>query len=108
RVFLMTNKGERDLVELVLFDLESGDEDLVERDPDDESDFAGAIFTDLTDELLATYYIGDRVRIYARDQEFAADLEFLRANLPRGDDEGRAKDAGNGPARCRPRLRLPF
>ncbi len=85
RVFLMTNKGERDLVELVLFDLESGDEDLVERDPDDESDFAGAIFTDLTDELLATYYIGDRVRIYARDQEFAADLEFLRANLPEGD-----------------------
>src|SRR5690606_4610093 len=85
RVFLMTNKGERDLVELVLFDLESGDEDLVERDPDDESDFAGAIFTDLTDGRLVTYYLGDRVRIYARDQEFAADLEFLRANLPEGD-----------------------
>lgn len=85
RVYLMTNEGDRNLVELVLFDLETGETQLVERDPEGESDFAGAVFSEKTDEILATYYVGDRVRIYPHDEEFGEDLEFLRENLPDGD-----------------------
>lgn len=85
RVYLSTNRGDRDLTELVLLDIESGEETLVERDPEGESDFSGVIFSEKTDEVLATYFIGDRVRIYPRDDEFAADLAFLRERLPEGD-----------------------
>ena len=84
-VYLLTNKGSRDLAELVRFDLATGQETLIEKDPENQSDFAGAVFSDKTDELLATYYIGDRVRIYPHQKEFADDLDFLKENLPAGD-----------------------
>jgi len=85
KVYMMTNAGDRDLTELVLFDLEAGEETLVERDPEGESDFSGAVFSDRTDEILATYYVGDRIRIYPHDEEFGSDLDFLRSELPEGD-----------------------
>ncbi len=85
KVYMTTNKGDRNLTEFVLFNLETGEESLVERDPANESDFSGAIFSDKTDEILATYYVGDRVRIYPRDDEFASDFQFLREQLPDGD-----------------------
>lgn len=85
KVYTITNKGDRDLTEFVLLDLETSEETLVERDPRNESDFSGAVFSDKTDELLATYYIGDRVRIYPHEEDFAADLQFLRDQLPDGD-----------------------
>ncbi len=85
KVYMTTNKGDRNLTEFVLFDLDTGDETVVERDPENESDFSGAVFSDKTDEILATYYVGDRVRIYPKDDEFASDFEYLRENLPEGD-----------------------
>src|SRR5690606_6477523 len=83
--YFVTNRGERDLTELVLFDPETGEEELVERDPEDEADFGGALFSEATDEILMTYYAGDRIRIYPATDEAAADLTFLRENLPDGD-----------------------
>ena len=85
RVYMQTNKGDRDLVELVLFDPATGDEALVERDPEGQVDFGGAVFSDVTDELLATYYNGDRLRVYPQDPAWGADLAFLRAELPDGE-----------------------
>jgi dipeptidyl aminopeptidase/acylaminoacyl peptidase len=85
RVYMITNKGDRDLTELVLFDPATGEEELVERDPANEADFGGALFSQATDELLATYYVGDRVRIYPQNDEVAADLDFLRRTLPEGE-----------------------
>lgn len=84
RLYLRTNKGERDLAELVLFDPEAGTETLVERDPEGQADFAGAVFSE-DDELLATVYLGDRLRIYPKDETFARDLERLREQLPEGE-----------------------
>jgi len=85
RVYLTTNRGDRDLIELVLFDPETGDETFVERDPEGEADFGGAAFSDRTEELIATYYVGDRLRIYPKTEELAQDLEFLRSQLPEGE-----------------------
>lgn len=85
RVYLATNKGESDLVELVLFDPATGATELVERDPAGEVDFAGAIFSRANDELIATQYVGDRVRFHTRDQQFSRDLERLKVALPNTD-----------------------
>jgi dipeptidyl aminopeptidase/acylaminoacyl peptidase len=84
RLYFQTNKGDRDLTELVLFDPASGAETLIEGDPEGQVDFGGALFSE-DDELLATVYVGDRVRIYPKDAGFARDLENLREQLPEGE-----------------------
>lgn len=86
RCYLLTNKGaDVDLIGLALIDVQSGQVEQVESDPEGEVDFAGAVFSEDTDELLATYYQGDRQRIYPRDENFAKDLENLRRQLPDGE-----------------------
>jgi dipeptidyl aminopeptidase/acylaminoacyl peptidase len=80
RVYMSTNKGS-DLQRLVLFHPQTQETELVEKDPEGEVDFGGAIFSDATDELAATVYNGDRQRIYPKSEAFAQDLEFLRNNL---------------------------
>jgi dipeptidyl aminopeptidase/acylaminoacyl peptidase len=85
RVYVATNKGDRDLAELVLLDPETGDTELVERDPEGKVDFTNAIFSRATDELIATSYTGSRLRIYPKDSAFENDLANIRKALPRGD-----------------------
>ncbi len=85
RVYMVTNKGDADLMRLELFDPATGEEELVESDPENEVDFGDAIFSETTDELVATAYVGDRTRWYPKSDEFARDLERARAELPDGD-----------------------
>lgn len=85
RVYMATNKGDRDLAELVLLDPETGEMEFVERDPEGEVDFTNAIFSRATDELIATSYNGSRLRIYPKDPTFEKDLAAIRKALPRGD-----------------------
>lgn len=82
QVYFMTNKGDRDLTELTLLDPETGRETFVERDPEGRVDFGGAGFSDATEELTATVYVGDRVRIYPRSDQIRRDLEILRSRFP--------------------------
>jgi len=71
RVYMLTNKGDDvDLTRLILFDPNTGEEQFVESDPEGQVDFAGAAFSDVTGELLATVYVGDRVRIYPKTKAF--------------------------------------
>jgi dipeptidyl aminopeptidase/acylaminoacyl peptidase len=84
-VYLISNIGDVDLAQLMLMDVESGVMQFVESDPENEVDLGGATFHPDTDELLATAYVGDRVRIYPRT-EFAARLwENMRKALPAGE-----------------------
>jgi dipeptidyl aminopeptidase/acylaminoacyl peptidase len=86
RAYLVTNKGEDvDLMRLVLFDPGTGEEELIEMDPEGEADYSGAIFSNVTDELLATYYVGDRMRVYYHNDEFERHFTHLNENLPDGD-----------------------
>jgi hypothetical protein len=86
RVYMLTNKGKGiDLLRLVLFDPETGKEELVESDPMNRVDFGGPMFSDVTDELIATTYEDERSRIYWRDKSFEADYELLKKNLPNKD-----------------------
>ena len=82
RVYLETNKGDRDLTQLVLFDPESGKEELVEADPLKRVDFGNPIFSEQSEELIATVYRDDRTRIYWRDKAWEADYKLLKAKLP--------------------------
>ncbi len=85
RVYMLTNKGEGvDLARLILFNPETGAEEFVESDPERRVDFGGAEFSDVTDEIIATYYVGDTVRIYPKTKEAERDLELLREKLPEG------------------------
>ncbi len=85
RLYLSTNKGERDLQELVLLDVKTGKETLVDRDPERKVDFGFAQFSEATDELIATAYTDARVRIYAKHPAFEKDLRAIRAAIPDGD-----------------------
>jgi dipeptidyl aminopeptidase/acylaminoacyl peptidase len=82
RVYMETNKGDRDLTQLVLFDPESGKEELVETDPLKRVDFGSPIFSEVTDELIGTSYRDDRTRFYWRDKAWEADYKLLKAKLP--------------------------
>jgi dipeptidyl aminopeptidase/acylaminoacyl peptidase len=82
RLYFQANKGDVDLTRLVLLDLATGKEEVVESDPDGRVDFGSAVFSDVTDELVGTVYVDDRTRYYWRDPAFKADYEWLRGRLP--------------------------
>jgi dipeptidyl aminopeptidase/acylaminoacyl peptidase len=82
RVYMQTNKGDVDLTRLVLFDPETGKDELVESDPMNRVDFGNAIFADATDELVGTAYEDERVRLYFRDKGWEADYKFLQGKFP--------------------------
>lgn len=81
-VYMETNKGNRDLMQLVLFDPDTGKEQLVESDPMKRVDFGGALFSEVTEELVATTYTDERERIYFRDKAMEADYKLLQSKLP--------------------------
>ncbi|MDE0349620.1 MAG: S9 family peptidase, partial [Gammaproteobacteria bacterium] len=84
RVYLVSNK-DVDLVRLLLVEVATGAEEVVDSDPEGRVDLAGAWFSDTTEELVATLYVGDRVRIYPRTDALAQELEWLRERLPDGE-----------------------
>ena len=81
QIYLKTNR-DTDLTQLELLDVETGQSELVEADPENQVDLEGAIFSGETNELIATSYVGDRRRIYPKREEWAADLAFLQQQLP--------------------------
>lgn len=85
RVYMITNKGDRDLVQLVLFDPATGKEEFVEQDPMRRVDLGGIRFSDVTKELISTVYTDDKNRIYWKDKKFEKDYNSLKKRL--GDRE---------------------
>lgn len=85
RVYMETNKGDRDLTQLVLFDPATGKEEFVEQDPNKRVDFGSAIFSDRRDELVGTVYVDDKARVIWKDKDFQKDYDRLKKNL--GDRE---------------------
>jgi dipeptidyl aminopeptidase/acylaminoacyl peptidase len=83
--YMSTNKGtDLDKTELVLYDLKTGKTKLIDKDPLNEVDFAGALFSDVSNKLLATYYFGDKLRIYPKDEDFKEVYKKLRKSFPEG------------------------
>lgn len=83
RVYLATNRGDSlDLTRLVLFHPTTRVESLVESDPLNRVDFGSAVFSDLTNELVATTYEDERTRIYWRNAAWESDYRTLQEQLP--------------------------
>jgi len=82
KVYMQTNKGDPDLIRLVLFDPATRTEQVVESDPLNRVDFGNATFSDLTDELVATTYQDDRTRVYFKNKEWEKDFRFLESKFP--------------------------
>jgi len=86
RLYVITNKGaEVDLIRLALLDVQTGQEELVESDPERRVDLGGARFSEKTDELVLTAYVDDRTRLYWKDKSYEADYAHLKQKL--GDKE---------------------
>jgi dipeptidyl aminopeptidase/acylaminoacyl peptidase len=81
RVYLETNKGDRDLTQLVLLDPVTLKEELVEQDPEKRVDFGNAIFSDLTNEVILTSYEDDKPRLYFKDKSFEKEYNDIRKKL---------------------------
>ncbi|MBZ5504858.1 MAG: prolyl oligopeptidase family serine peptidase [Acidobacteriia bacterium] len=82
RAYIETNKGDADLIALELFDPASGKTEMVESDPLKRVDFGGALFSDLTDELILTSYLDDKQRVYFRNKPFESDYKWLQSQMP--------------------------
>jgi dipeptidyl aminopeptidase/acylaminoacyl peptidase len=64
RVYIQTNKGNPDLIELQLMDADSGQTELVEKDPLGKVDFGNVNISDVTHEIISTSYDDERTRLY--------------------------------------------
>ena len=85
RVYLQTNKGDLDLIELQLLDVDTGKAEKVESDPTNKVDLDNAIFSDVSNEIIATTYEDDRVRIYWKNKDYQSDYDNIKKKL--GDRE---------------------
>ena len=83
RVYMRTNKGDRDLIQLTLFDPATLKEELVEQDPDKRVDLGSAYFSDATDELVLTTYEDDKPRVYSKRAESRTGRDLCRFERPR-------------------------
>lgn len=82
RVYMLTNKGDADLIGLTLLDVATKAETFVEADPMKRVDLGGAFFSDVTGELMLTTYVDDRTRRYFKDPALEADFNALQQKLP--------------------------
>lgn len=82
RVYMLTNKGDADLIGLTLLDVATKTETFVEADPMKRVDLGGAFFSDVTGELMLTTYVDDRTRRYFKDAALEADFNALQQKLP--------------------------
>jgi dipeptidyl aminopeptidase/acylaminoacyl peptidase len=82
RVYMVTNKGDVDLIRLVLLDPKTGKEELVESDPMNRVDFGNVLYSDVTDEIIYTEYDDDKPRRYFKDKSYEADYKLLQKQLP--------------------------
>lgn len=85
RVYIQTNKGDLDLIQLELLDVATGKTQKVESDPLAKVDLDGASFSDVTHDIIATTYEDDRVRIYWKDKSYEKDYNKIKRQL--GDRE---------------------
>jgi dipeptidyl aminopeptidase/acylaminoacyl peptidase len=83
QLYIETNRGDHlNLTQLALLDPADGTVRPVESDPQNRVDLSGVLFSDLTDELLATFYYDDRLRQYWKDKSYEADYKRIQQKLP--------------------------
>ncbi|MBW8332671.1 MAG: S9 family peptidase [Prolixibacteraceae bacterium] len=86
RVYMQTNKGDSiDLSQLILFDPETLQEEVVESDPLKRVDLGNVFISDISKEIIYTSYEDERNRIYWKDKSFEEDYNLIKKELPNTD-----------------------
>lgn len=81
--YMVTNKGEQlDLSIMTKFNLASNSMEVVDQDPLKKVDFGGAVFSELNDKLVGTYYDDDKTRFYWTDKTYQEAYAFLSKEFP--------------------------
>lgn len=84
--YLVSNVGEdADLTQLYIMNIETGEVEFMEKDPEGKADFGGLGISDKTLEVLLTTYTDDRTRYYFKNEEFGNHFNTVKAEL--GDKE---------------------
>jgi dipeptidyl aminopeptidase/acylaminoacyl peptidase len=81
KLYIESNKG-ADLVSLMLMDPATGKTDLVESDPLGKVDLGGTLYSQVTNELVETWYTAARTKTYFKDKAYGADYHWLEKQNP--------------------------
>ena len=82
KVYLQTNKGALDLIEIDAMDLASGAITKFEGDPEKRVDLSGALSSDIDYHFFYTEYEDDSPRRYFKDKAFEGEYRWLQSKLP--------------------------
>ena len=82
KLYLITNKGDLDLLTLFLMDPETGEKELIESDPEERVDFGDLIIDRNTRQIIGTSYTDDKTRYYWQDAKREEIYNFLKGEFP--------------------------
>lgn len=86
RVYIQTNKGDQiDLSQLILFDPETLQEEIIESDPLKRVDLGNVFISERSKDIIYTSYEDERNRIYWKDKSFEDDYKLIKRELPNTD-----------------------
>jgi len=81
-IYLVSDQGEElDKSKLFLFDINTGEKSLLEKDPENRVDFGALWQSQKTREIISTSYVDDRPRRYFRNKEFERHFNHLKNEL---------------------------
>jgi len=83
KVYLVSNKGDDvNFSSLFLMDLNTLKISLVEKDPLGKVDFGGASFSDVTRDMIVTYYTDAKTRRYWKNKSWEEAYTYLKSKFP--------------------------
>lgn len=80
--YLVTNKGDLDLMTLFSMNPETEEMEMLESDPENRVDFGGLRMDRNTRKIISTSYTDDKTRYNWRDKAWEADYKFLQEKFP--------------------------
>lgn len=82
QVYLITNKGSLDLIQMESMDPATGATTKMESDPDNRVDLDNVELSDVDYRILYTQYEDEKIRLYFKDKDFEKDYHWLQSQLP--------------------------
>jgi len=82
KFYLMTNKGDLDLMTLYLMDPLTKEMELLESDPEGKVDFGGVVMDHNTRKIVYTSYTDDKTRFYWKNETRKEIYDYLVSKFP--------------------------
>ncbi|HLN54131.1 MAG TPA: alpha/beta fold hydrolase [Lentimicrobium sp.] len=82
KFYMTTNKGDRDLIELVLFDPKTQKEQFLEKDPENRVDLGDVKISELTRDIIYTEYTDEYETFIWKDKSYEKDYNYIKSQLP--------------------------